>query len=234
MLKIKLYLDGAELSEMIKASKDEKIKGFTTNPTLMKKSGIKDYESFAKEVIANIPDKPISFEVFSDEMNEMEKEARVINSWGGNTFIKIPVMNTKGKSTCSLIKKLSNEGFSLNITAVFTIKQVNEISSNINKDSKTIISIFAGRIADTGVDPIPVMTEAKKIIKDNINAELLWASPRELLNVYHAEQCNCDIITATSDVIKKLDLSGKDLHDFSRETVEMFYKDAKTAGYKII
>jgi len=234
MLNIKLFLDGAELDKMVEASRDPKIQGFTTNPTLMKKSGIRDYKAFAKDVIANIPDKPVSFEVFSDDIESMEKEARVINSWGGNTYIKIPIMNTKGVSTCSLVKKLSHEGFSLNITAIFTLEQVNEVAKSISKNSRTIISIFAGRIADTGIDPLPIMIEAKNIILDNKNAELLWASPRELLNIFQANDCKCDIITATDDVLKKLDLVGKDLTDFSKETVQMFYEDAKSAGYKLI
>ena len=233
MSKLKIYLDGAELNQMIEASKDSKIAGFTTNPTLMKKSGISDYEAFAREVIEKIPDKPVSFEVFSDELNEMEKEARIINSWGGNTYIKIPIMNTKGESTCSLINKLSNEGFSLNVTAVFTIKQVKEIFENISNDSKTIISIFAGRIADTGIDPIPIMKNAKKIISSKENCELLWASPREALNIIQAEECGCEIITATKDLIKKSSLFGKNLDEFSKETVLMFYNDAESAGYKI-
>ncbi len=234
MIKIKIFQDGADKNQIIEASRDPLISGFTTNPSLMKKSGVKDYESFAKEVISKVTDKPISFEVFSDEINEMEKEARVIASWGGNTYIKIPIMNSEGISTCGLIKKLSDENFSLNITAIFTLEQVTEILKNINFNSKTILSIFAGRIADTGIDPIPLMTEAKKMIANNKNAELLWASPREVLNIFQAEECGCDIITATNDIIKKLDLFQKDLNEFSRETVEMFYKDAIEAGYKII
>lgn len=234
MIKIKIFQDGADKNQILEASRDPLISGFTTNPSLMKKSGVKDYESFAKEVISKVTDKPISFEVFSDEINEMEREARVIASWGGKTYIKIPIMNSKGKSTCGLIKKLSDENFSLNITAIFTLEQVTEISKNINSDSKTILSIFAGRIADTGIDPIPLMTEAKEMIANNKNAELLWASPREVLNIFQAEECGCDIITATNDIIKKLDLFQKDLNEFSRETVEMFYKDAIEAGYKII
>ena len=233
MLKIKLFMDGAELNQMIEGSKDSKIQGFTTNPTLMKKAGIVNYEKFAREVILSIPNKPISFEVFSDDLQNMEREARIINSWGGNTYIKIPIMNTKGESTISLIKKLSNEGFSLNITAVFTLKQVNEIAKNLNKNSRTIVSIFAGRIADTGIDPVPLMKESVKILNDNNSAELLWASPRELLNIFHAEDCGCHIITATNDILKKLSLFGKDLTKFSQETVQMFYDDAQTAGYKL-
>jgi len=233
MLKIKLFMDGADLNQMLEGAKDPKIQGFTTNPTLMKKAGITNYEKFAKEVITAILNKPISFEVFSDDLKNMEHEARIINSWGGNTHIKIPIMNTKGESTIPLIKKLSDENFSLNITAIFTLKQVNDVAKNVNKNSRTIVSVFAGRIADTGVDPVPMMRESVKILQDNKNSELLWASPRELLNIFHAEDCGCHIITATNDILKKLSLYKKDLLEFSRETVQMFYDDAKSAGFKL-
>ena len=233
MSKLKLFLDGAELNQMIESSKDNNIQGFTTNPTLMKKSGVEDYESFAKEVIKSIPNKPISFEVFSDEIYEMQKEAQVISSWGGLTYVKIPVMNTQGVPTYELIKKLSDDGIPLNVTAVFTLEQVTNIFNNLNKDVPSIISVFAGRIADTGIDPVPIMKSSKEIISTNKNCELLWASPREALNIVQAEQCNCDIITATNDLIKKRSLFGKDLEEFSKETVLMFYEDAKSAGYKI-
>lgn len=233
MLNIKLYMDGAEIEQIVSAAYDDKIQGFTTNPTLMKKAGITDYQKFAQEVIAKVPHKPISFEVFSDDLVNMEREARIINSWGGNTFIKIPIMNTKGESTIPLIKTLSAEGFSLNITAVFTLEQVQEIADNITSEARTIVSVFAGRIADTGIDPVPVMQEALQILAANKNAELLWASPRETLNIYQAAECGCHIITATNDILKKLSNAGKDLHEFSRETVQMFYDDAQAAGYKL-
>ena len=226
-------MDGAEINQMLAGAKDPNIKGFTTNPTLMKKAGINNYEKFAREAIAAIPDKSISFEVFSDDLKNMEREARIISSWKGNTYIKIPIMNTKGESTIPLIKKLSAEGFSLNITAVFTLDQTNEIANNINKNARTIVSIFAGRVADTGVDPMPMMKEAINILKPNKNAELLWASPRELLNIFHAEECGCHIITATNDILKKLTFVGKNLTEFSRETVQMFYDDAQAAGFKL-
>lgn len=232
-MKIKLFMDGADINEMVKNAADPKIQGFTTNPTLMNKAGVKDYEKFAREVIAKIPNKPVSFEVFSDELSEMEEEARIINSWGGNTYIKIPISNTKGKSTIPSIKKLSAEGFSLNITAIMTLKQVKEVAKVVNQKARTIVSVFAGRIADTGKDPIPVMKESLKILKPNKNAELLWASPRELLNLIQADECGCHIITATTDILKKQSLIGKDLDQFSLETVKMFYDDAKAAGFSI-
>ena len=233
-MKIKLFLDGADIQQMINASKNPQISGFTTNPTLMKKSGISDYELFAREAIKSIKNKPISFEVFSDELDEMYKEAKVIKSWGGLTYVKIPTMNTKGEPTYELIKTLSDEGVPLNITAVFTLEQVHNIFNSLHNDVESIISIFAGRIADTGIDPVPIMREAKNIISSNKKCELLWASPREVLNIIQAEECGCDIITATNDLIKKSLLFGKDLEEFSKETVLMFYNDAKTAGYKLI
>jgi len=233
-MRLKLFLDGADIQQMIEASKNPQISGFTTNPTLMKKSGVSDYELFAREAIESIKDKSISFEVFSDELDEMYKEAKVIKSWGGLTYVKIPAMNTKGEPTYDLIKTLSDEGVPLNITAVFTLDQVSNIYNSLHNNVESIISIFAGRIADTGIDPVPVMKEAKKIISPNKKCELLWASPREALNIIQAEECGCDIITATNDLIKKSLIFGKDLEEFSRETVLMFYNDAKTAGYKLI
>lgn len=233
-LKIKIFADGANINEMLKLYKEGFIKGFTTNPTLMKKDGVSDYVRFAKELLEFIKDLPISFEVFSDDFNTMEREARLIYSWGENVYVKIPITNTNGELSFDLIKKLSNDGISLNITAVLTIEQVKKILPAINPNSKTIISIFAGRIADTGRDPIPYMQEAKKIIKENSNAELLWASSRELLNLIHAENCGCDIITITNDILKKLPLLNKDLQELSLDTVKMFYNDAKSLGYKII
>lgn len=233
-LKIKIFADGANINEMLKLYNEGFIKGFTTNPTLMKKDGVSDYVRFAKELLESIKDLPISFEVFSDDFNTMEREARLIYSWGENVYVKIPITNTNGELSFDLIKKLSNDGISLNITAVLTIEQVKEILPAINPNSKTIISIFAGRIADTGRDPIPYMQEAKKIIKENSNAELLWASSRELLNLIQAENCGCDIITITNDILKKLPLLNKDFQELSLDTVKMFYNDAKSLGYKII
>ena len=233
-LKIKLFQDGAELDKMIKARDLGLVNGFTTNPTLMKKAGIKNYEEFARKVIKSIPDLPISFEVFSDDFSDMEKEARRIQSWGGNTYIKIPITNTRGESAAPLIKKLSSEGFSLNITAIMDLDQVSVVARSIDAGSRTIVSVFAGRIADTGVDPIPLMKKSLNILSQFKNAELLWASPREALNIVQAEECGCHIITATPDLIAKLPLFGKSLSEFSLETVKMFYNDAKEAGYRII
>ena len=233
-LKIKIFADGANVEEMIKAYKEGLVKGFTTNPTLMKKNGIKNYEKFAKEILNEIVDLPISFEVFSDEFDNMEKEARLISSWGKNVFVKIPITNTKKESSIPLIKKLSHDGLMLNITAILTIAQVENVAYNILPESKTIVSVFAGRIADTGRDPIPYMKESSEILKENKNAELLWASPRELLNIFHAEDCNCDIITVTNDILKKLSMVNKDLEELSLDTVKMFYIDGKNLGYNIL
>lgn len=231
--RIKLFMDGANLEDMCRAYSSRSVQGFTTNPTLMRKAGIDDYERFARAAIKAIPDLPISFEVFSDDFEGMEREARLIASWGRNVYVKIPVCNTKGQSSVPLIKKLSAEGYALNVTAVMTLEQVRAINEAIAGDVPSIISVFAGRIADTGRDPIPIMTEAVKTIARNTMAELLWASPRELLNVFHAEQCGCHIITATADVINKTPLIGKDLHEYSIETVKMFYADAQSSRYRL-
>jgi transaldolase len=233
-MKVKLFLDGAEIAQMKAAYAARQVKGFTTNPTLMRKAGIADYEAFAREVIAAIPDMPISFEVFSDDFASMEKEARKIASWGGDTYVKIPITNTKSESACPLIKRLSADGISLNVTALMTVDQVKEVAAAISSSSRTIVSVFAGRIADTGVDPVPLMAECARILAPNPNAELLWASPRELLNVLQADECGCHIITATKDIVSKMPLLGKNLSQYSLETVKMFYDDARAAGYKII
>jgi transaldolase len=232
-LKIKIYADGADVKEMVKAYKGGIVKGFTTNPTLMKKSGISKYEDFARQVLAEIHDLPVSFEVFSDDFEAMEREARIISHWGRNVIVKIPITNSKGESSIPLVKKLSSDGLSLNVTAIIPIEQVKEVVKVLNPDARSIISVFAGRIADTGRDPVPFMKEAKKIMKKNSNAELLWASPRELLNIFQAEECGCDIITALPDVLAKIHLIGKDLTEYSLETVKMFFSDAQAAGYKI-
>jgi len=233
-LNIKIFADGANINEMLRLYKEGFIKGFTTNPTLMKKDGVSDYVNFAKELLKCITDLPISFEVFSDDFDTMEKEARILNSWGKNVFVKIPITNTSGELSFELIKRLSEDGISLNITAVLTVEQVRKILPALNEKAKTIISIFAGRIADTGRDPVPYMIEARKIIKENSTAELLWASSRELLNLIQAVNCGCDIITITNDILKKLPLLNKDLNELSLDTVKMFYNDAKSLGYKIM
>ncbi|MFA4955728.1 MAG: transaldolase [Candidatus Methanoperedens sp.] len=231
--KIKLYADGADLKDMIGAYNEGVVSGFTTNPTLMKKAGVRNYEEFAKSALKAIPDLPISFEVFSDDLAGMEREARKIASWGENAYIKIPVTNTKGESTATLVKKLSHDGLKLNVTAILTIEQVKQVSSSLSSSTPSIISVFAGRIADTGRDPIPMMKEAAGILKSNAKSELLWASTRELLNLVQAESCGCHIITITNDILKKVPMLGKDLKELSLDTVKMFYNDAHAAGYKI-
>ena len=213
--------------------KNPRIDGFTTNPTLMRKAGITDYIGFAKEILQTIDDKPVSFEVFADEFEEMERQAREMATWGSNVYVKIPVTNTKKISSASLIKKLSAEGVQLNITAILSLEQVSEVADALKNGSSSFVSVFAGRIADTGVDPVPLMKRALEILKPVSNAELLWASPREVLNVYQAESIGCHIITATNDILKKLDLKGKDLEEYSLETVQMFFNDAQQAGYRL-
>lgn len=232
-LTIDLYQDGADIEDMKKAYASGQVQGFTTNPTLMRKAGITDYADFARSVIAAIPDLPISFEVFSDDFPSMEREARTIASWGGNTYIKVPITNTRGESALPLIRTLSAEGFSLNVTALTTLGQVEGVARVIDQQARTIVSVFAGRIADTGRDPVPVMREAAAILRPHDNARLLWASPREVLNVIQAQEANCHIITATKDILAKLPLFGKDLEEYSLETVQMFYRDACAAGYRL-
>ena len=230
---IKIFADGADKAGMLSMYNNPRIDGFTTNPTLMRKAGITDYIGFAKEILQTIDDKPVSFEVFADEFEEMERQAREIATWGSNVYVKIPVTNTKKLSSASLIKKLSAEGVQLNITAILSLEQVSDVAEALKNGSSSFVSVFAGRIADTGVDPVPLMKRALEILKPVSNAELLWASPREVLNVYQAESIGCDIITATNDILKKLDLKGKDLDEYSLETVQMFFDDAQQAGYKL-
>jgi transaldolase len=233
-LRVKLFQDGADLDAMIAARRRGLVSGYTTNPTLMRKAGISDYKQFAQKVIAAIPDMPISFEVFSDDFATMEREAREIATWGGDTYIKIPITNTAGESTAGLISLLSKEGFSLNVTAILTLDQVDTVAAAVSPSSRTIVSVFAGRIADTGIDPVPVMVEAVRRLSSLPEAELLWASPREVLNIAQAEACGCHIITATPDVLAKLSLFGKDLHQYSLDTVKMFHDDALAAGFEIV
>ena len=232
-LKIKIFADGADIKSMVEAYKGGIIKGFTTNPTLMRKNGITDYEAFAKEVLKHIPDKPISFEVFSDEFDEMEHQARKIASWGSNITVKIPITNTKSESSIPLIKKLSHNGLSLNITAILTVNQVRAVKEVLNPSVYNIVSVFAGRIADTGRDPMPYMIESAKILKSLQNTDLLWASSRELLNIFQADAAGCQIITVTNEIIKKLPGIDKDLAELSLDTVKMFYEDAHHAGFHI-
>ncbi len=232
-LNIKIFADGAEKASILELANDPLIKGFTTNPTLMRKAGVTDYAGFAKEILAEIKDRPVSFEVFSDDFVEMERQARLIASWAPNVYVKIPVMNTKKEPSYDLIKKLSHDGIKLNVTAIFTLQQVENTKKALRVDVPAIISVFAGRIADTGIDPLPVMKEAKALLADNPNFELLWASPRELLNIYHAEEAGSDIITVSPDILKKMENIGLDLHEFSVQTVKMFYDDGQKVGYTL-
>jgi transaldolase len=232
-LRIKIFADGADLASMKALAANPRVKGFTTNPTLMRKANVTDYVAFAHQVLAAIPDRPVSFEVFADEFPEMEAQALEIASWGKNVYVKIPITNTKRASAVPLVQLLSKQGVRLNVTAVFTLAQVEAVTSALDAATPAVISVFAGRIADTGVDPVPLMAEAKRISRAKPKAELLWASPRELLNIFHAESVGCDIITVTPDVLAKLELVGKSLDDYSLETVKMFYKDASAAGYSI-
>jgi transaldolase len=232
-LRIKIFADGADLASMKALAANSRVKGFTTNPTLMRKANVTDYVAFAHQVLAAIPDRPVSFEVFADEFPEMEAQALEIASWGKNVYVKIPITNTRRASAVPLVQQLSKQGVQLNVTAVFTLAQVEAITGALDAATPAVISVFAGRIADTGVDPVPLMAEAKRISRAKPKAELLWASPRELLNIFHAESVGCDIITVTPDVLAKLELVGKNLDDYSLETVKMFYKDASAAGYSI-
>ncbi|MFT3694643.1 MAG: transaldolase [Kofleriaceae bacterium] len=232
-LKVKIFADGADLKGMVAMYGKPFVKGFTTNPTLMQKAGITDYASFAKSVLAEIPDRPISFEVFSDDFAEMERQAKEIASWGKNVNVKIPVTNTQGEPSYKLIKTLASQGIQLNVTALFTLEQVRDVVAHLDPKTPAFISVFAGRIADTGRDPMPLMAAARELTHMLPHAELIWASPRELLNVFHAEAVNCDIITVTNDVLAKLSNVGKDLKQFSLETVQMFRNDAVKAGFKL-
>jgi transaldolase len=232
-LAIKLFADGADKAGMLEMYRQPHIKGFTTNPSLMRKAGISDYEAFARDILAAIPDRPISFEVFSDEFGEMERQAQRIAAWGENVYVKIPVMNTKGKSAAPLIRALARAGVKLNVTAVFTLTQVHEVCAALAGQAPAIVSVFAGRIADSGVDPIPLMAAARHLVDQYQGIELLWASSRELLNVFQADAVGCHIITATNDILKKLDCVGKNLHAFALETVKMFYNDALKAGFSL-
>ncbi len=232
-LKIKIFADGADLKGMLEMYRRPDIKGFTTNPTLMRKAGLSDYRAFAREVLAAIPDRPISFEVFSDDFSEMETQAREIASWAPNVNVKIPVTNTKGEPSYALVERLSAEGIKVNVTALFTLEQVRDVVAALAPETPAFVSVFAGRIADTGRDPMPHMAAAKAILGLRPKAELIWASPRELLNIYHADAVGCDIITVTNDLLAKLKNVGKDLAVFSLETVKMFRDDAVKAGFQL-
>ena len=232
-LRIKLFADGADLEGMKAMYARPQISGFTTNPTLMRKAGITDYAGFARQVLRAIPDRPVSFEVFADDLRTMEKQAHVIASWGPNANVKIPVTNTEGVSTAPLIATLSKAGIVLNVTAITTVEQVEEMAAALVPDTAAIISVFAGRVADTGIDPVPHMKSCLSALSKRPKAELLWASSRELLNIFQANDAGCHIITATNDILDKLKLVGKDLVTYSRETVKMFHDDAKSSGFEI-
>ena len=230
-LKVKIYADGADKASMLEMYADPRIAGFTTNPTLMRKSGVADYRAFAREILQLIPDRPISFEVFADEFDEMEQQALELASWGENVIVKVPVTNTRGQLSDALLKKLASASVRLNVTALLTLRQVRCVTDILGGGPPCKISVFAGRIADTGRDPVPVMAAAVELLRPYPNLELIWASPRELLNIFQADAIGCHIITATTDILKKLPLVGKDLNEYSLETVKMFYNDAQKAGY---
>jgi transaldolase len=232
-LKVKIFADGADIEGIVKMSQNPLIKGFTTNPTLMRKAGVIDYEAFARQIIAAVPDYPVSFEVFADDFDEMIEQGRAIASWGPNVNVKVPITDTKGALATRVIETLSGEGVVLNVTAIMTHDQIRALAKAQNPDVPSIVSVFAGRIADTGVDPMPHMRECLKLLAGQPKAELLWASPRELLNIFHADEVGAHIITVTNDVLAKLALVEKDLDQYSRETVQMFYRDASAAGYRI-
>ena len=232
-LRIELYADGADIRDMIAARRHGVVKGFTTNPTLMRKSGITDYESFAREALRAVSGMPISFEVFADEFAEMERQAKLITTWGEGVYVKIPITNTRAESAVPLIQRLSKAGVKLNVTAILTLDQVRDVVDALDPNVPAIVSVFAGRIADTGRDPVPLMREAAQIVAGKPKAQLLWASPRELLNIFQADECGCHIITVTGEILKKLAMVGKPLEDLSLDTVKMFYDDASAAGFKL-
>lgn len=232
-LSVKLFADGADERAMLDLYNRPYIRGFTTNPTLMCKAGICDYRAFAKQILRSIPDRPISFEVFADEFDAMERQAREIASWGPNVYVKIPVTNTRREPAFDLMCRLAHSGVSINATALMTLAQVRDVARAIGGGEPACVSVFAGRVADTGRDPLPMMSAALELVHEYPNIELIWASPRELLNIFQADQIGCDIITVTSDLLKKLDYVGKDLNDFSVETVQMFYDDACRSGFHL-
>jgi transaldolase len=230
-LSVKIFADGADEKSMLQMYNTPYIKGLTTNPTLMRQAGVEDYRNFCRGILETIKDKPISFEVFSDDFDEMKNQALEIASWASNVYVKVPVTNTKGETSAPLVKWLSDQGVKVNVTAVFTERQIEEFSEVLNPEVPSYLSVFAGRIADTGVDPVPVIQKAVDSLAHVIECEVIWASPRELLNVFQADAVGCQVITVTSDILKKLSLTGKDLNEFSLETVQMFYDDASAAGY---
>ena len=232
-LNTKLFADGADKAAMLSLYAKPYIRGFTTNPTLMRKAGVTGYEAFARDILAAIPDRPISLEVFADEFPEMERQARKIGAWAANVYVKIPVTNTRRESAAPLVRSLSQDGIKVNVTAILACGQVREMASALAGGAPACISVFAVRIADTGRDPVPLMSEALEIIGPHPQIELIWASPRELLNIFQADAIGCHIITSTADILKKLELVGKDLSEYSLETVKMFYEDARQSGFHL-
>ena len=232
-LRINIYADGADLAGILEMAKNPLIKGFTTNPTLMRKAGVSDYERFARELLSKITSHPVSLEVFADDFSEMRRQAILIAGWGKNVNVKIPITNTKSESAVPLVADLVKSGIAVNVTAIMTVQQVEELSAVLSPSLMSIVSVFAGRIADTGVDPVPHMAACKNLLAGIPAAKLLWASPRELLNIFQADSVGCDIITVTNDVLAKLALVGKSLDDYSLETVQMFRRDAVAAAYNI-
>jgi transaldolase len=232
-LKVKIFADGADKAGMLEMYAKPYIKGMTTNPTLMRKVGITDYKAFARDILQAIPDRPISFEVFSDDFADMERQALEIAGWGDNVYVKIPVTNTRREPAYELVRKLAKKKVKLNVTALLALHQVRDVVAALNPEVPSCVSVFAGRIADTGRDPLPIMAAAVELLKLNPKAELIWASPRELLNIFHADQIGCHIITVTNDILKKLALVGFDLDDYSLDTVKMFHNDASAAGFKL-
>ena len=230
-LKVQIFADGADKAGMLEMYAKPYIKGLTTNPTLMKKAGITDYRAFCKDILTHIKNKPLSFEVFSDDFAEMERQAMEIASWGDNVYVKIPVTNTKRDNCYPLVKTLGTRGVKMNVTAIMTLTQVRDVVAALNPTVPSYVSVFAGRIADTGCDPLPMMAAAVEMLKVAPAAELIWASPRELLNIFQADDIGCQVITVTNDILKKLTLVGYDLEDYSLDTVKMFYSDATAAGY---
>jgi len=232
-LKVKIFADGADKAGMFEMYEKPFVKGLTTNPTLMKKAGITDYRAFCKDILMSINDKPLSFEVFSDDFAEMERQALEIASWGDNVYVKIPITNTKQETCYALVEKLAKQKVKLNVTALMTLDQVRNVVAVLDPNIPSYVSVFAGRIADTGYDPVPLMTTAVQILKTAPAAELIWASPRELLNIFQADEIGCHVITVTNDILKKLSLVGYDLNEYSLDTVKMFYADAVAAGFKL-
>jgi transaldolase len=232
-LQIKLFADGADRARMLRFRDDPLIRGFTTNPTLMRAAGVTDYEAFALEILGEIADRPVSFEVFADEFEEMERQARKIASWAENVYVKIPVTNTRREPSLDLIRRLAHSGVRVNVTAVMTLDQVRDVSSALAGGAPAFVSVFAGRIADTGRDPVPLMAAAVELVSMYPNEELIWASPRELLNIFQADAVGCHVITVTSGVLSKLNMVGYGLDDYSLDTVRMFYDDAGRSGYRL-